>query len=214
MPYATMLSLIVVDERAIIRAGLTAMLAPYPEVKVIQEATNGEEAVRLCAQYHPHVVLMEITLPYMNGIDATQIIRKRYPDTQVIIFTDTVEKALVHGAFSAGAIGYLLKNATAEELLRALHSAHQGRIYIDYQVTQYLIRLTTTHEELLGSDLTDREREVLNLMADGMTNNTIARELTVSQSTVKFHVSNILSKLQAKARTEAISVAMRHHLVN
>ncbi|HRW09671.1 MAG TPA: response regulator transcription factor [Caldilineaceae bacterium] len=208
------LYLMLVDDRAIIRRGLTAMLAPYPEIKILHEATTGEEAIRLCTHTRPHVVLTEINLPHINGLVVTRVIRERYPPIQVVIFTDQVDETLVHEAFTAGATGYVLKNASADEIRKAIHTVHQGRIYIDHHVTQCLIQVTTHHEATVGANLTDREREVLNLMVDGMTNNTIAKTLTVSQSTVKFHVSNILAKLQAKARTEAISVAMRHHLVN
>lgn len=203
-----------VDDRAIIRSGLIAMLSPYPDICVLQEATDGDEAIQLCTEYHPDVILTEITLPHTDGIVATRIIHTRFPATHVVIFTDTVDDALVREAFAAGAIGYLLKNASADEIHNAIRIANQGRLYLDHQVTQCLIHLSTSHHPSLGDNLTNREREVLNLIVAGMTNSTIAETLTVSQSTVKFHVSNILSKLHIRARTEAIGVAMRYHLVN
>lgn len=206
--------IMLVDDRAIIRSGLIAMLTPYPEIKILQEATTGEEAIRMCARYHPHVVLTEINLPRMSGLAATRHIRECYDAIQVIIFTDLVDEALVHEAFTAGATGYLLKNASADELRKAIHAVHEGSIYVDHQVTNCLIQVTTKRSEAVGANLTDREREVLNLMVTGLTNHNIAEELSVSQSTVKFHVSNILSKLQIHARAEAIGVAMRYHLVN
>jgi NarL family two-component system response regulator LiaR len=215
MPHPSPIQLILVDQYMIIRRGIAVMLTPYADLKVLKEASDGEEAVRLCTQYHPDVILMEINLPQMNGLAATRLIRTRYPATQVLIFTDTVNSTLVRDAFSAGAIGYLLKNASPDELCKAIRSVYAGRITVAYEATQCLIQATTMRQQpAVGSDLTLREREVLDLMVTGMTNGTIAQTLTVSQSTIKFHVSNILAKLHTKARTEAIGVALRHHLVH
>lgn len=214
MCHLSPIQLMIVDDCPLIRNGISVMLAPYPDIHVLKEASDGEEAVRLCTRYHPDVVLMEAILPRMNGVVATRMIRQRYPAVQVMIFTNTVDDGLLKDAFAAGAVGYLLKNAAPDELAKAIRYVGQGRTHVAHEVTQHLIQAAVNPKPDLGADLTDREREVLNLMVTGMNNRTIAQNLTVSQSTVKFHVSNILAKLHSRARTEAIGVALRHHLVS
>ncbi|MEZ4867493.1 MAG: response regulator transcription factor [Caldilineaceae bacterium] len=202
-----------VDDQPLIRRGVINFLRAYADIRMLVEAADGEEAVRLCTQYHPDIILMEIALPRMNGITATQIIRSRYPQIQVVMFTNIVDNTSVKDALTAGAVGYLLKSASPDELAKAIRSAAQGQNYMAHEATQCLLHVAIDQKPPLGHDLTNREREVLNLMATGMNNRAIAESLTVSQSTVKFHMSNILSKLHTKARTEAIGVALRHNLV-
>lgn len=213
MDHPLPIRIMLVDDQPVIRSGIAAFLSVYDEFKLIAEAGDGEEAIRLCTHFSPDVILMDLLMPRMNGINATRIIRARYPAIQILVLTNFIETELVHDALAAGAIGYLYKNITAEELAIAIHNAYHGSSTIAPEAMKCLLQDIHRHPDLLGENLTSREREVLQLVVTGMSNRAIAQALTVSQSTVKFHMSNILAKLHSKARTEAISVALRHHLV-
>lgn len=203
-----------VDDHDVVRSGLSAFLQAFDDLILVGEARDGEEAVRLCDKVKPDVVLMDMVMPNMDGAAATQSIRKNYPEVQVIALTSFKEDELVHGALEAGAIGYLLKNVSVDELAEAIRAAHVGRPTLAPEAAQSLID-TTTHAatNALGYDLTAREKEVLALMVKGLNNVEIAERLVVSRSTVRFHVSNILSKLHVTGRTEAVAVALQHKLV-
>jgi NarL family two-component system response regulator LiaR len=202
---------LIVDDHAVVRSGLTAFLLAFDDLELAGEASNGAEAVRLCSQLQPDVVLMDLVMPEMDGATATRAIRRACPQIQVIALTSFKEEELVQGALKAGAIGYLLKNVSADELADAIRKAHAGRPTLAPEAAQALIHAST--QTPLGHDLTDREREVLALMVKGLNNSEIAERLVVSQSTAKFHVSSILSKLGASSRTEAVALAVQHHLV-
>jgi NarL family two-component system response regulator LiaR len=201
-----------VDDHAVVRSGLGAFLLAYEDLELVGEAGSGAEAVRLCADLAPDVVLMDLVMPEMDGAEATQAIRARCPEIQVIALTSFKEEELVQGALQAGAIGYLLKNITADELAQAIRQAHAGRPTLAPEAAQALIRATRRSPEP-GFDLTEREHEVLVLMVEGLSNPDIAGRLVVSRSTVKFHVSSILSKLGVSSRTEAVSLALKQKLV-
>jgi NarL family two-component system response regulator LiaR len=202
----------IVDDHAVVRSGLAAFLLAFDDLELVGEADSGEEAVRLCAQVQPDVVLMDLVMPKMDGATATRAIRERCPEVQVIALTSFKEEELVQGVLQAGAISYLLKNVSADELVGAIRAAHAGRSTLAPEAAQALIH-AATHSPSPGHDLTPREREVLALMVEGLNNPEIAQRLVVSQSTVKFHVSSILSKLNATSRTEAVALAVQHHLV-
>jgi NarL family two-component system response regulator LiaR len=162
----------------------------------------------------PDVVLMDLMMPEMDGATATRLLREKHPNIQVIALTSFKEDDLVQGVLSAGAIGYLLKNVSADELVSAIRSARAGRPTLAPEATRALIHSAThTRQQPLGYDLTERERDVLALMVTGMNNSEIADKLVVSRSTIKYHVSNILSKLQATTRTEAVAYALQQNLV-
>ncbi len=201
----------VVDDHPMVRSGLKALLSAYDDLEFAGEAANGAEAVRLCEQLKPDVVLMDLVMPEMDGAAATHAIREKHPHIKVVVLTSFKEDDLVQGALRAGAIGYLLKNVSADELARAIRSAYAGRPTLAPEAAQVLIHATA--QPAIGSDLTEREREVLALMVEGLSNQEIAAKLYVSQSTVKFHVSSILSKLYVNNRTEAVALAVKHKLV-
>ena len=206
--------IMLVDDHAVVRSGLAAFLLAYDDLELVGEAADGSEAVRVCAAVQPDVVLMDLVMPEMDGATATREIRSRFPAIQVIALTSFKEEDLVQGALEAGAIGYLLKNISTDELAGAIRSAHAGRPTLAPEAAQALIQnATRKHNNEPGHDLTDREREVLGLMVQGLNNTAIAEALVVSRSTVKFHVSNILSKLHASSRTEAVAYALQQNLV-
>ncbi len=213
MTQPTPIRVMLVDDHAVVRSGLAAFLMAFDDLEMVGEADSGEKALVLCEQTRPDVVLMDLVMPDMDGVAATQAIRERYPNVQVIALTSFREEELVQGALRAGAIGYLLKNVSADELAHAIRSAHAGRPTLAPEAAQALIHVAT-QPPAPGFDLTPREREVLALMVEGLSNPQIAQRLTVSRSTVKFHVSNILSKLGVKSRTEAVALAVQHRLVD
>ena len=205
--------LMIVDDHRVVRSGLSAFLLAYDDLKLVGEAGNGEEAVRLCAQVKPDVVLMDLVMPGMDGIAATKAIRERCPKTQVIALTSFGDQERVQAALKAGAIGYLLKDVSDVELVAAIRNAAAGRPTLAADAQRALIQ-AATNPKPPGSDLTEREREVLALMVKGMSNDEIAAHLTVRPSTAKFHVSNVLSKLGVTTRTEAVVMALQNHLVD
>lgn len=203
-----------VDDHAVVRSGLSAFLLAYDDLEIAGEASNGAEAIQVCQKVQPNVILMDMVMPEMDGATATRAIREKYPQVQVIALTSFKEDELVHDALDAGAIGYLLKNVSANDLVNAIKAAHTGQPTLAPEAAQALIH-TATHAStpVLGHDLTPREKEVLALMTKGLNNSKIAEHLIVSRSTVRFHVSNVLSKLNATSRTEAVAVALQHNLV-
>lgn len=203
---------LLVDDHAVVRSGLAAFLLAYDDLELAGEAASGEEAIRRCRQVQPDVVLMDLVMPGMDGAAATRAIRAQFPRIQVIALTSFPEQEMVQAALQAGAIGYLLKNIAAEELAGAIRAAHAGRPTLAPEATRALIQ-ASTQPPRLGHDLTARERDVLALMVEGINNIAIAERLVVSRSTIKFHVSSILSKLGAGSRTEAVALAVQHDLV-
>lgn len=203
---------LIVDDHTVVRSGIAAFLTAFDDLELVGEAASGKEAVRLCAQIQPDVVLMDLLMPDMDGATASGIIRQQHPHVQIIALTSFREHALVQAVLQAGAIGYLLKNVTADELANAVRAAYAGRPTLAPEVTEALIH-GITHPLAPGSELTPREREVLALMAKGLSNTEIATHMIVSRSTVKFYVSSILAKLGVASRVEAVALAIDRHLV-
>ena len=203
-----------VDDQAVVRSGLSAFLEIFDDLELVGEASDGDLSVGVCGKVNPDVVLMDLIMPTMNGVDATAAIKKHYPHVQIVALTSFKEEELVQGVLEAGAIGYLLKNVSADELADAIRSAHAGRPTLAPEAAQALIHQATNRgTPKLGDDLTERECEVLALMTQGLNNVQIAEKLIVSRSTIKFHVSNILSKLHSETRTEAVAIALQNNLV-
>jgi NarL family two-component system response regulator LiaR len=202
----------VVDDHTMVRKGLATFLKAYDDLELAGEAETGEAAIQLCAQAMPDVILMDMLLPVMDGAAATRAIRQQFPQVQVIALTSFKEGDLVKNALEAGAIGYLLKDVSADDLVWAIRAAHSGRATLSPEAAQALVE-TANQPPAPGLDLTEREREVLTLMIEGLNNTQIAGRLSVSPSTIKSHVSNILSKLGVASRTEAVTLALRNHIV-
>ena len=204
--------IVIVDDHAVVRSGLSDFVMVFDDFELVGEADNGLQAVNVCARLKPDVVLMDMMMPEMDGPTATRIIREANPDIQIIALTSFREEELVNAALKAGAIGYLLKNVTVEQLASAIRNAARGRPTLDPEATLVLMHAATAPPEP-GHDLTNRERDILPLMVQGLNNRQIADRLCVEVSTVKYHVSSILSKLGATNRTEVVSLAIQHHLV-
>ena len=209
----TPIRVMLVDDHAVVRSGLATFLMTCDDMELVGEAESGEQALARCPLLKPDVVLMDLVMPGMDGATATRRLREVCPDVQVIVLTSFKEQELVQGALQAGAIGYLLKDVTAAELASAIRAASMGKPTLAPEAAQALIQATRYPAEKVGFDLTEREREVLALMVEGLNNNQIAQRLVVSPSTAKFHVSSVLSKLGATTRTEAVAIALQNKLV-
>jgi NarL family two-component system response regulator LiaR len=201
-----------VDDHPMVRRGLATFLKVFDDLELAGEAASGAAAIQLCAQVLPDVVLMDMLMPDMDGATATRAIRQQFPKVQVIALTSFKEERLVQNALEAGAIGYLLKDVSADELARAIRTAHAGRATLSPEAAQALVH-AASQPPAPGHDLTERERAVLALLVEGLNNTEIAAKLGVSPSTIKSHVSHILAKLSVASRTEAVALAVRHKLI-
>jgi two-component system, NarL family, response regulator LiaR len=206
------IKVLITDDHNVVRQGLRMFLSRDPELEVVGEATNGQEAVAMARELEPDVVLMDLLMPVMDGIEATRVIRSELPEVEVIALTSVLEDASVSGAVKTGAIGYLLKDTDAEELRRAIKAAAQGRVHLAPEAAAKLMREVRAPES--PEALTERETEVLKLLARGKANKQIADSLFVSEKTVKAHVSSILMKLGVQSRTQAALHAVRTGLVS
>ena len=203
--------ILLVDDHDMVRRGLAVFLMAFDDFELVGEAGNGQEAFERCAQLQPDVILMDLMMPIVDGVTAIRRIREAYPATQIIALTSFSEEKLVADAMQAGAIGYLFKNATVDELAAAIRAARVGLPTLAPEATRVLIR-RAVQPSAPGYDLTDRERAVLRLLVEGRSNPEIADRLSVSRSTVKTHVSHILEKLGVGSRLEAVTLAIRHKL--
>jgi NarL family two-component system response regulator LiaR len=202
--------IMLVDDHAVVRSGLGAFLSVNPDLELVGEAENGEQAVVRANLLKPDVILMDLMMPIMDGVAATQAIKKQNPQIQIVALTSFQEDELVQNALKAGVVGYLMKNVSARELATAIKSAKEGKITLSTEAAQALVRATQQVEKT--ETLTDREVEVLKLMVEGLNNAEIGERLVVSLSTVKYHISNILMKLGVDNRVAAVTTAIQKKL--
>lgn len=204
----------IVDDHDIVRRGLSMFLDGFDDLLLVGEAATGQDAARLCGEIQPHVVLMDMMLPDTDGISLTRTIRSENPDIQVVMLTSSKDENLVHRALQAGAIGYILKNISVEEMVHTIRMAHAGKPSLAPEAAQALINLAVQPSSAFGNhNLTERERTILKLMVDGLSNQQIADQIFVSRATVKAHVSTILSKLGVQNRIGAVRLAVQQTLV-
>jgi NarL family two-component system response regulator LiaR len=206
---------LIVDDHVVVRNGISFSLLAYPDLEVIGQAGTGEEALRFCREHDvpPDVALMDLRMPGMGGVEAISALHEEFPEIQIIALTSYQEGSLVEEALQAGAIGYLIKDLTIDELAKAIRLAARGMPMLAPEAAQALVHTVARRPPPIGYDLTEREREVLGLLAAGMSNQQIAERLVITPATVKFHTRSIRSKLGATSRTETVVLAINHHLV-
>ncbi len=204
--------ILLADDHKVVRSGLAKFLMVNKDFKLVAEASDGAEAIQMASLHKPDVILMDLMMPGTDGITATREIHKKFPQIRIIALTSFADQNMVQGALQAGAIGYLQKNVTAKELGNAIRSACAGRMTLSPEATQLLAQ-SAAQPQIAGEQLTERERDVLKGMVDGLNNNEIAERLVVSLGTVKFHISNIFHKLGVDSRVEAVKMAIEQKLV-
>jgi DNA-binding NarL/FixJ family response regulator len=218
-PGDEIIRVLIVDDHKVVQRGLLGFLKTEPDIEVVGEAQNGSQALEVLSELdadgrRPDVVLMDLQMPVMDGVAATREIRSRYDDVEIVVLTSFVEEERVHAALEAGASGYLLKDADVDEVSSAIRSAHRGEVHLDATVARRLMAsLRAPKEDPLGA-LTEREREILRMVAAGKANKQIAAELVISERTARTHVSNILRKLDLASRTQAALWAVREGLAD
>ena len=212
----TKIKVMIVDDHGIVRQGLRTYLDLLEDITIIAEAENGLDALEKVKQFNPEIVLMDLVMPEMDGIEATQKIRSSNPDVKVIVLTSFTEDEQVFSAIKAGAVGYLLKDISPPDLAKAIQAVHSGETHLHPEITKKLMNQFVSPKsdiEITPEDLTPREMEVLQLIAQGLSNKELANKLTISEKTVKTHLSSIFSKLHLSDRTQAAIYALKHNLV-
>lgn len=205
---ANPITLLIADDHPVFREGLVAIVSRQPDIVIVAQASDGREAVRAFSEYRPHVALMDLRMPVLDGVQAIVQIRERHPDARIVVLTTFDGDEDIYRGLHAGARSYMLKDAPTDELLRCIRDVHAGRPALPLAVAAKLA------ERQRSAGLTARELDVLSLMAEGRTNRDIAMALDVAEGTIKVHVNNILTKLHAATRTEAVSIAVRRRFVD
>lgn len=202
---------LIADDYDILRSGLILALRPFPDIRIVGEAATGEAAVEQCATLHPHIILMDLIMPGMGGVEACRVIRKEYPETRIIALTSYDNEALVQATVRAQISGYLIKNVSAQRLADVIRAVHRGEQVFADEAVQALVQ-ASQRPTVADFRLTEREQEVLRLLVNGATNYDIAQTLVISESTAKKHVSAVLEKLGVHSRSEAIALVLRTNL--
>lgn len=202
---------LIVDDHRVVREGLELLLARGEGIEVVGSSGRGSDAVDLCARHAPHVVLMDLSMPDLDGVEATRLIRAHHPDVEVLVLTSFLDEQLLRDALDAGACGYLLKSTGRDDLIAAIRAAVRGQATVDPEALPLLFHRPDTNR--LGGDLTARESDVLAFLVDGMTNKQIGQKLGIGAGTVRVHVSNVIAKLGVENRTAAAVTAVQHRLV-
>ena len=208
-----MIRVLLVDDHEMVRLGVSSYLSIQDDIEVIGEAENGKIGYQKALALRPDVILMDLVMEEMDGIESTKLILKDWPEAKILIVTSFIDDEKVYPAIEAGAAGYLLKTSTAHEIADAIRATQRGERVLEPEVTTKMMDKLTGRHQILHDDLTNRELEILMLIAQGMSNQEIADELYITLKTVKTHVSNILAKLQVSDRTQAAVYAFQHHLV-
>jgi two-component system, NarL family, response regulator LiaR len=208
----TPIRLVIVDDHELVRHGIVSFLKSFPDLEVLSEGRNGYDAIRLCSELNPDILMIDIIMPGMDGVTAIGRIHLAQPNIKIIALTSSSDTINVTQAIQAGALSYLLKDVDSEHLVASIRAAYRGERTLAPEATQALINVVTRLAEPQNT-LSDREKEVLRYIAIGMTNAEIAKEMFISRSTVKYHVSSILTKLNVATRAEAITVAIKRGLV-
>jgi NarL family two-component system response regulator LiaR len=207
-----MIKVLIVDDYPLVRQGIKTLLSVYDDIEVIGEAENGAQALQICGKIKPDIVLMDLVMPEVNGIEATRGILKNWPDIKVVTLTSFVDKKLIEDSIKAGAIGYVLKNISGEKLVETIRDADKGKSTLSSEASDFLIS-NMKNPSITDYKLTSQEKNILACIVEGLSNKMIARKLVLSLSTVKFHVSNILNKMGVSNRAEATSVALKNKLI-
>lgn len=208
-----MIRILLVDDHEMVRIGVSAYLQAQDDMEVAGEAANGEEAVKMALELRPDVILMDMVMPVMNGAEATEAIVREWPEAKVMIVTSFLDDDKVYPALKAGAVSYILKTSKASRIADSIRETMNGTPVLEPEVMSKMMK-QMRHERVLHEDLTEREMEILLLLANGYTNQEIADELYIALKTVKSHVSNLLSKLEVHDRTQAVIYAFQHKLVS
>lgn len=207
-----MIKVLIVDDHPLVRHGIKTLLDVYDDIEVIGEAENGREALEMCKKNKPDIVLMDLIMPEVNGIEATKEIVKNWSYIKVVTLTSFVDKKLIEDSLKAGAIGYVLKNISGDKLVATIRDADKGKSTLSSEASDFLIS-NIKKPPVADYQLTSQEKNILACLVEGLPNKKIARKLVLSLSTVKFHVSNIINKLGVSSRTEAVSLAIKNKLV-
>lgn len=209
-----MIKVLFVDDHEMVRIGVAAYLSSQSDIEVVGEADNGVKAVSMALELRPDIILMDLVMPEMDGIEATKLIMEQWPEAKIIIVTSFLDDEKVYPALEAGATSYMLKTSKASEIADAVRATYRGQIVLEPEVTGKMMeKLRHPKKDMLHEQLTAREMEVLLLMAKGKSNQEIADELFIALKTTKVHVSNILSKLEVQDRTQAVIYAFKHSIV-
>ncbi|NWQ40587.1 response regulator transcription factor [Bacillus sp. EB106-08-02-XG196] len=209
-----MIRVVFVDDHEMVRIGVSAYLSAQPDIEVVGEAADGKKGVELALELRPDIILMDLVMKEMDGIEATRKIIEKWPEAKVIIVTSFLDDEKVYPALEAGATSYMLKTSKADEIANAVRATYHGQSVLEPEVTgKMMVKMRQKHQHLPHEELTSREMEILMLMAQGKTNQDIADELFIALKTVKTHVSNILSKLAVQDRTQAVIYAFKHSLI-